>query len=205
VPLPNRVDPFGRFVAHPARGFLMGNRGGRLHDPATRQLGRRRWTSKVWIACALDFRGRRRSVWGEGYTELFFCDEVTALAAGHRPCFECRRADAHAFRDALRAQGLPAAKAGDIDTRLHAERLSPRKAFAADALPDGTMVSPDGVTAFALRGDRALPWSPAGYGTPISRPRGMVILLTPPTSVAALAAGYPPAWHPSAVAPSVPA
>ena len=96
MPLQNRVSPFGELFATPARGTLMGNRGGRLHV-AQRKLGARRWSSRQWICCVLDFKNRHRKVWGDSYTELFFLDEVTALAAGHRPCFECRRKDAETF------------------------------------------------------------------------------------------------------------
>ena len=105
-PLANRVDPSGAIQAVAARGTLMGNRGGRIHlaaDPETGEgprLGRRRWASRQWICCVLAFKGRRRQVMGPGYTELFFLDEATALAAGHRPCFECRRAEALAFAEA---------------------------------------------------------------------------------------------------------
>ena len=88
--LQNRVAPDGSLHAVPDRGTLMGNRGGRLHD-AHGRLGRARWRSKAWIACRLTFRGRKRAVWDASYSELFFLDEATALAAGHRPCFECRR------------------------------------------------------------------------------------------------------------------
>ncbi len=91
MPLQNRVLPDGQIVAHSARGAFMGNRGGRFHDPETRTLTTRRWASRQWIICVLDFKHRHREVMGHGYTELFFLDEVTALAAGHRPCFECRR------------------------------------------------------------------------------------------------------------------
>ncbi len=96
MPLQNRVDPFGDLFADAARGLLMGNRGGRLHD-GQRKLGARRWTSKQWICCRLQFKNRHRQVWGNSYTELFFLDEVTAFAAGHRPCFECRREEAERF------------------------------------------------------------------------------------------------------------
>ncbi len=96
MPLQNRVDPVGNLFADAARGLLMGNRGGRLHD-GQRKLGAGRWTSKQWICCRLQFKNRRRQVWGNSYTELFFLDEVTAFAAGHRPCFECRRKDAERF------------------------------------------------------------------------------------------------------------
>src|SRR5665647_3614641 len=96
MPLQNRVTPFGELTISPARGTLMGNRGGRFHSDE-RRLTARRWASRQWICCVLDFKGRQRDVWGRYYTELFFLDEVTALAAGHRPCFECRRKDAQAF------------------------------------------------------------------------------------------------------------
>ena len=108
-PLRNRVDPFGEFHAVPERGALLGNRGGRIHRD-DRTLGARRWTSKRWLVCLCDFKGRRREVWGAGYTELFFLDEPTALAAGHRPCFECRREAAKAFLAAF--PGAP-----DVRTR----------------------------------------------------------------------------------------
>ena len=125
-PLQNRVDPFGELWATPERGRLMGNRGGRFHDEAQR-IGRRRWASKQWIACVCEFKGRRREVFGRGYTELFFRDEPTALAAGHRPCFECRRAEAQAFQAAF--PGV-APRAPAMDARLHAERLDPDAAEA---------------------------------------------------------------------------
>src|SRR5690242_19291681 len=100
MPLQNRVTPFGDLITTPARGLFMGNRGGRFHRD-DRTLSGRRWTSRQWICCRLAFNDRRRQVWRTGYTELFFLDEVTALAAGHRPCFECRRADARAFAAAF--------------------------------------------------------------------------------------------------------
>ncbi len=96
MPLQNRVTPFGELAVTPARGTLMGNRGGRIHSDS-RTLGRRRWASRQWICCVLKFKNRQRDVWGRYYTELFFLDEVTAFAAGHRPCFECRRKDAEQF------------------------------------------------------------------------------------------------------------
>ena len=102
MPLQNRVDPWGELHAVAARGTMMGNRGGRIHDEH-RSLGARRWTSRRWICCELAFKGWWRPVMGRGYTELFFLDEVTALAAGHRPCFECRRAEAKAFAAAFSA------------------------------------------------------------------------------------------------------
>ena len=102
MPLQNRVTPFGELVAVPARGTLFGNRGGRFHTDA-KTLSARRWASRQWICCMLDFKGRQRDVWGRFYTELFFLDEPTVLAAGHRPCFECRRKDAEKFAEQWRA------------------------------------------------------------------------------------------------------
>jgi hypothetical protein len=204
IPLQNRVDPFGELFATPARGLFMGNRGGRIHTDE-RMLTRRRWASRQWICCVLDFKNRRRDVWGRFYTELFFLDEVTALAAGHRPCFECRRKDAEAFAEAWRlAQALDARpSAGDMDRRLHAERLDGRgkrrHRAALDDLPDGAMIARrEG--AFAVRGDMLLRWTPEGYGVRTPRPRGGAVeVLTPPAMLAVLAAGYRPHWHPSAV------
>ncbi|MFO1147614.1 MAG: hypothetical protein U1E62_04490 [Alsobacter sp.] len=208
-PLPNRVAPDGSLVATRARGLFMGNRGGRFHDAATAGLGRRQpWSGKAWICCRLDFKDRTSppgGVWGGArYTELFFCDEVTALAAGHRPCMECRRADALAWRAAVARAGLaaPGARFPTLDERLHAERLDGRAKrlhrLAAEGLPDGAVIRADDGTAVALRGDAALVWSPAGYAGRLARPRGPVSVLTPPTSLAALGQGYEPAWHPSA-------
>ena len=203
MPLQTRVDPFGELCAVPARGLFFGNRGGRIHGH-DRSLTRRRWTSRAWICCRLVFKGRHRDVWGNSYTELFFLDEPTALAAGHRPCFECRRADALAFAAAWgRAHRLQAPpRAGEMDAVLHAQRLDGRvkrrHRVPLDDLPDGAMVAQD-ERPFAVRGDALLPWTFAGYGSLRPRPRGMAVdLLTPPAFVAALSAGYRPQWHPSA-------
>ena len=103
-PLQNRVDPAGALHAVPERGRMMGNRGGRFHSDG-QTLGARRWASRQWIACVCAFKQRKRQVWGNGYTELFFLDEATALSAGHRPCFECRRQDALRFARAFAAPG----------------------------------------------------------------------------------------------------
>jgi hypothetical protein len=194
-PLQNRVDPFGELIATPARGMLLGNRGGKFHHD-DRTLGRRRWASKQWIACVCAFKGRRRVVWGAGYTQLFFLDEVTALAAGHRPCFECRRAEAEAFRACFsRGRRLSAPEMDDI---LHRERLEARGKRIFESclaqLPDGVMVALAG-RAYALCGDALLPWSFDGYETPRERPRrGAAQVLTPRAIVEALAAGYRPHW-----------
>src|ERR1700690_2319823 len=121
LPLQNRVDPFANLFATPARGLLMGNRGGRVYND-DKTLTSRRWASRQWICRVLDFRGRQRDVWGRYYTELFFLDEVTAFAAGHRPCFECRRKDAEFFA-ALFSGKRKRASAPAMDEVLHAERL----------------------------------------------------------------------------------
>jgi hypothetical protein len=204
MPLPNRVDPFGNLVADPAHGLMFGNRGGRFHR-ADRTLGARRWVSRRWICCVLEFKGRHRDVWGAGYTELFFLDEPTALAAGHRPCFECRRADAQAFAAAFARKNRAALGADDIDRMLHTERLNGRgkrrHRLAIDTLPDGafvTLVDEPG-SAFAVRGDFLLRWTPSRYTERRPRPRAITVdVLTPPGTLAALAAGYAPRWHPSA-------
>jgi hypothetical protein len=193
-PLQNRVDPFGELYAVAERGLFMGNRGGRLHRD-DRTLTRRRWTSRRWIVCVCAFKGRWREVWGKGYTELFFLDEPTALAAGHRPCFECRRAAAKAFLAAFpgRPHGADA-----MDEALHRERLENRmkrvwRARLGD-LPDGAMIARDG-RAYAVRGTALAPWSFAGYGALLPlEPDAVADVLTPPSTVAALAAGYRPIW-----------
>jgi hypothetical protein len=206
MPLQNRVDPSGNLFADTSRGLLFGNRGGRFHRD-DRTLGTRRWVSRAWICCRLEFKGRHRNVWGKGYTELFFLDEVTALAAGHRPCFECRRADAKAFADAFgRGRGEHVApRAPEMDRLLHAERLDGRAkrrhALPIDGLPDGAFinVANQPTSIFAVRGTRLLQWTPTGYAGTRPRPRGVVVdVLTPPAILGALRAGYRPSWHPSA-------
>ena len=203
MPLQNRVTPFGELIAVPARGTLFGNRGGRFHTDA-RTLTARRWASRQWICCVLDFKGRRRDVWGRFYTELFFLDEPTALAAGHRPCFECRRKDAETFaehwRVAHRLRRRP--YAFEMDQMLHRERLRGRAKRLhrrnIDGLPDGAFFALAG-DAFAVRGNRILRWTPQGYDAEKPRPRGGTVdVLTPPAILAVLAAGYEPRWHPSA-------
>jgi hypothetical protein len=197
MPLQSRVDPFGELLATPARGLLMGNRGGRFHD-AGRKLGTRRWASRQWICCWLEFKSRHRTVWGDSYTELFFLDEVTAFAAGHRPCFECRRQDALAF-----AAKFPGShKAPDMDVVLHAERLDGKSKRLhrrkLDELPDGATIALDG-EAYAVRGAHLLRWSPSGYDEKRARARLIdADVLTPPSILAVLAQGYAPRWHQSA-------
>lgn len=203
MPFQNRVDPFGELFAASARGTLMGNRGGRIHRSDT-TLGSRRWASRQWICCVLDFKQRRRSVWGRGYTELFFLDEVTAFAAGHRPCFECRRRDAERFSNlwAAAAKMPERARADEMDRVLHAQRLDGkakrRHRLPVGDLPDGAMIVSE-AGACALRGDRLLPWTPQGYAAAQARPRGIIVdVLTPPAILAVLAGGYAPRWHASA-------
>jgi len=203
MPLQNRVSPFGDIAAVSARGFFMGNRGGRFHSDA-KTLTARRWASRQWICCVLDFKGRHRDVWGRSYTELFFLDEPTALAAGHRPCFECRRNDAEAFAGKWRAAcGLGTRPyAGEMDEVLHGERLRGRAKRlhrrTIDELPDSAFVALEGA-AFAVRGDALLRWTPQGYGPRTPRPRRIAVdVLTPPAILAVLSAGYQPRWHPSA-------
>ena len=200
--LQNRVTPFGELIATPARGTMFGNRGGRFHRE-NRSLGQRRWASRQWICCVLSFKGRRHNVWGPtSYTDLFFLDEATALAAGHRPCFECRRRDAKAFAERwAQARGGDIPRAPEMDELLHVERLSGRAKRTHEMpvgdLPDGAFIAAYG-EAYAVRGAQLLRWSESGYIEKIARPQGAVTVLTPPSIVAALSAGYSPQWHPSA-------
>jgi len=204
MPLQNRVAPSGEIVAVPNRGLFMGNRGV-LHDE-NKRLGRRRWVLKAWLICRLDFKGRQRTVMTpRRYTELFFFDEASALAAGHRPCYECRRADFRTWQAAWQdAQCLPRPpRAPEMDACLHAERIAQgsrrNRVWQSDAadLPDGAFVMLDGEP-YLVREDVLRAWSWQGYGRPVPRPLGGITVLTPPASVAALRAGYQPVLHPSA-------
>ena len=204
MPLQNRVDPFGELFATPARGLFMGNRGGRIHTD-DRTLTRRRWASRQWICCVLDFKNRQRDVWGRYYTELFFLDEVTALAAGHRPCFECRRKDAETFAGFWQAAfKLPKRpRADEMDLVLHAERLDGRAKrlhrSKLDDLPDGAFVALDeGAHRGARQRAAALDAPGLRRLKDAGRAATMVDVLTPPAILAVLAAGYRPQWHPSA-------
>ena len=192
------MTPFGELVADPARGLVYGNRGC-LHD-AGGEL-RRAWQVRRWIACRLEFRGRlRRPLLQPGrYTELFFLDEATALAAGHRACAECRRED---YVRLMEIAGV--ARADDLDRRLHAERLEGRARRTHEAafaeLPDGAFVVRGG-DAWLVRGGELLRWTAAGYAERAARPSGRAELLTPPTLVDVLRAGWKPVvplLHPSA-------
>ena len=205
TPLQNRVLPTGEIVAVPERGLLMGNRGCIARPDRT--LGVTRWRTKMWIACVLDWRGRQRDVMPPGrWTALFFLDEATALAAGHRPCGYCRRADhrwlARSWQAARQLDAPP--HAGEMDQILHAERVESRArrkilhpATAAD-LPDGAMAWHDGAPALFVGGTLRR-WSLEGYAAPVPvGARTRLQLLTPPSLVAALSAGYRPLVHPSA-------
>ncbi|MBZ9709222.1 hypothetical protein LB543_21080 [Mesorhizobium sp. ESP7-2] len=215
MPLQNRVDPFGAIHAVPERGLFTGNRG-IIHDPATRTLLKKRWALQAWIICVCQFRNVRREPMGRnraggkaGWTELFFLDEVTALAAGHRPCFFCQRERARDFVARFgQAFGIAEPRAPQVDKRLHRERLASggkRPAVAMDALarlPHGAMIAAGG-NAYALRKGEALPWAFSGYGPPTSLDRfedETLVLLTPETTLAVLRHGFQPVWHPSAKA-----
>jgi hypothetical protein len=210
MPLQNRVLPTGEIVADPGRGLMMGNRGC-LHGPS-RQLGTARWRSRLWIACVLDWQGRRRDPMPPGrWTALFFLDEATALAAGHRPCAYCRRGDYTDFTAAWQAaRGLgqrPLAR--EMDAVLHGERVDRRRrqltrAAAAGGLPDGVMIRAGGQVGLYLGGGLR-PWSWDGYGTPVPVADGREVeLLTPPSIAGAIAAGYRPLVHPTALAGEAP-
>ncbi|MDB5313537.1 MAG: hypothetical protein JWO38_7739 [Gemmataceae bacterium] len=206
MPRQNRVTPFGELVAVAARGTLMGNRGC-LHDaPGTI---RRAFQVKRWIVCVLEFKGRHRQIMRPGsYTELFFLDEATALAAGHRPCSECQRARYTLFRDVWttanpdRTAGAPPT-AGELDAVLHAERLRPDRgkrtytARPAD-LPRGAMAVGEGGVPHVVLGDTWAPWTAAGYRRAVALPAGVEVeVLTPPSVVRAIAAGFPVGIHES--------
>jgi len=205
VALRNRVAPTGEIVADPARGTLTGNRGC-LHGTG-RDLGVSRWRSKLWICCVLDWRGIRRDPMPpRRWTMLFFLDEATALAAGHRPCAYCRRADYLSYVEAWRAgHGLAERpRAVEMDAVLHTQRVVSRtrqqvtRPARAGDLPDGAMVRRGDEIGLLVRG-ALRPWTFTGYGEPVVIPPDTAVdLLTPPASVAALRAGYRPRLHPSA-------
>ncbi len=220
--LQNRVDPWGALHATPERGTMMGNRGGRFHRD-DRTLGKRRWASHHWICCDLHYKNMHHEAMGPGYTSLFFLDEVTALAAGHRPCFYCRRAEAKAFLGDTRVE--------PFDRQLHGERpassIPLREAGRAarsagwgratwqdptrpptastlpadarrDEFPDGAMFD-FGAAAYALKSGQLLRWSFSGYTPSSQRIEPMhAKLLTPPSILSILRAGYKPRWHESA-------
>jgi hypothetical protein len=200
VPRQNRVTPLGDLIADPARGLVYGNRGC-LHDEHGRI--RRRFNGRRWIACRLEFRGWHRSPLMQPgrFTELFFLDEATALAAGHRPCALCRRADYERLTE-IWAAIHPAQQGADaIDAQLHEERLGPRRTAPLEDLPDGTFVLEHGEPYLVL-GSGLLRWRPAGYAAAQPRPaRAQIEVITPPSLVSVLARDrHPlvPLLHPSA-------
>jgi hypothetical protein len=199
MPLQNRVTPFGDVVALPGRGLMMGNRG-ILHDDSRRVV--RVFQVRRWIACVLEFRGRKRAVMRpHRYTELFFLDEAAAFSAGHRPCAECRNTDYKRFRALWERHHAAPANADDMDAILHAQRLDGRKkrTYSEDVanLPDGTYVVRDG-RAWLVWGNAMFAWSDAGYVARLPRPATAgVDVLTPRSIVEIFAAGYQPNVHPS--------
>ncbi len=217
MPRQNRVTPYGELIAVPDRGTFWGNRGALL-DREGRLARYSR--GQAWVICVLSFKGRRWQQWLPGrLTELYFLDEATGLAAGHRPCGECRYRDYQAFKRAwspdggspgggspgggLPGGGLPGA--GEIDARLHGDRLTGpavRRTYRAPlaGLPPGTMVEIGG-TPWLVHDGRLLAWTPGGYrARPVEVPDGPVTIITPRATVAVLAAGYRPVLHPSALA-----
>jgi hypothetical protein len=198
VPLRNRVTPLGELIATPARGLVYGNRGC-LHDEHGRI--RRRHHGKRWIACRLEFRGWHRSPLMQPgrFTELFFLDEATALAAGHRPCALCRRADYQRLTEIWGGLHPGQTGADAIDAQLHHERLAERRTVPVDELPDGAFVLAAGKPCLVL-GPRLLRWTPAGYVADARRPR-RAELVTPPSLVSLLERDWDPLvplLHPSA-------
>ena len=206
MPRQNRVTPFGDLVADPARGLVYGNRG-LLHDDEGHI--RRRFGVRRWISCRLAYRGWQRTplLQPGRFTELFFLDEATAFAAGHRPCALCRRADYDRFVEIWSALHPRQHGADAMDEQVHGERIDPatrrqrRHAASYDGLPDGAFVVEDGEP-WLIRGARLLHWTPGGYVEARARPmRASAVLLTPPSLVAVLASdweGLVPLFHPSA-------
>jgi hypothetical protein len=192
MPLQNRVTPLGELIADPARGLVYGNRGC-LHDETGRI--RRHHNGKRWIACRLRFKDWHRSplLQPGRFTELFFLDEATALAAGHRACALCRRADYNRLTE------IWDERADAIDAQLHGERGRTHETHF-DELPDGAFVVHENEP-WLVRGANLLRWTPAGYAARTPRPTGKAQLITPPSLVAVLRAGWQPLvplLHPSA-------
>lgn len=198
MPLQNRVTPLGELVAVPDRGLVYGNRGC-VHDAGGRIV--RLYGTRRWIACRLEFKGWHRSPLMQPgkLTELFFLDEATAFAAGHRPCAECRRDD---YRRLLALTG--ATGADELDERLHRERLDGQARrlheLPIGELPDGAFVVHDG-DPFLVLGSELLRWTPGGYAERVARPaRGNAVVVTPPSLLAVIRDrwnGAVPFLHPS--------
>jgi hypothetical protein len=211
MPRHNRATPLGELISNPARGLVYGNRGC-LHDE--HEQIRRRYNGRRWIACRLRFRDRQRArLMAPGrYTELFFLDDATALATGHRPCAECRREDYRGFTSSWSDLHPNQRSADQIDLQLHRERVDPltrgqlRHELPLDDLPDGAFVLVE-ESPWLVLGDELARSTPAGYTDRRSRPRGEVALvLTPPSLLRVLRAGWRPQLvpflHPSAGRPA---
>jgi hypothetical protein len=202
----NRVNPLGELIATPERGLVYGNRGC-LHDDSGRIT--RRYNGRRWISCQLQFKDWRRGplLQPGKFTELFFLDEATAFAAGHRPCALCRRADYNRFVEIWQTLHPGPSGADAIDTQLHDERIDPdtraqrHHDALLDDLPDGTFVLHEGAPHLVL-GDSLLLWSAAGYVSRNARPTGVdARVITPPSLVALLRTNWQslvPIVHPSA-------
>lgn len=193
MPYQNRVTPTGQLIGTPARGTFMGNRGV-LHNPQGEIV--RAYQGKRWITCRLDFKKRHRPVMTPGrYTELFFLDEATALAAGHRPCRECRRQEFDRFAAIWREVNGGTGKADEMDRQLHVERTAEAKPIytSLDDLPDGVFVENENSEALLLWQHHLHFWTPFGYSTtfPLTTP-GLFTLLTPLSTVQVIRAGYTP-------------
>jgi hypothetical protein len=195
--LQNRVDPRGKIIKTSARGAWMGNRG-LLHDDRREIV--RPFRLKAWITCLLEFKGWKREVMKPNrYTELFFLDEATSFAAGHRPCAECRRMDFNRWKMAWLA-GNPSygfnirTPIREIDAILHAERLVRDGSFTSPIgeLPDGCFVECRGMPCL-VKGGSVYPWTPFGYeeGIEVDK-RGVAPVLTPGSLVRSFRAGYIP-------------
>jgi hypothetical protein len=206
MPRQNRVTPFSSIVAASARGTLTGNRGC-LHDD--QQNVRRHFQGTRWIICLLEFKGRTRKLMTPGhYTELFFLDEATALAAGHRPCAECQRERFTRFRDVWatanpQLAGRPRPAATVLDLALHEERTATidpgrRSCVSIENMPDGVFVTDDEHDAYLVLAGHVLRWSPAGYERPTAPLEYPIRVLTPTSVVRTLAAGYRAGVHDSA-------
>jgi hypothetical protein len=198
--LQNRVDPFGRIIRTSARGSLMGNRGviHNKHQEITHAF-----KHTAWITCALEFKGRKRTVMtADRWTELFFLDEATAFAAGHRPCFECRREDAKRFKSCW-IQGNPVhnfsmlTSIRQIDGIIHRERIDNQKKKVTHQrscfdIPEGTFIAMN-EDPYLFSNGRLHRWTPFGYETSIAVPEiSMLTILTPDSIVNTFRAGYVP-------------
>jgi len=205
MPLQNRVIPTGEIVAHPARGTYMGNRG--ILHTANQTLSHARWRHKAWIICLLKFKGRHSEVMPlNRYTRLFFLDEAVALSAGHRPCAECRRQVYNSFKSKwLKSQGVAACRASDMDNKLHGERIDQKlktqrtTTSPIERLPSGVFIRlSEHQPAYLVQDDALYAFKGTHYGGPVRRPKsGPVSVLTPPSTVEVLRAGYLPDLHPS--------